>query len=256
MPQKNLLAELSRVSVRYGNRDILQAVDISLHAGEIVTLVGPNGSGKSTLLKVLLGLVRSDSGTVWRQEGLKIGYLPQRLSIDPVMPLTVARLMKLTRTSADIEMALSEVNVAHLRDSPVASLSGGELQRVLLARALLGTPELLVLDEPTQGVDFAGEIDLYELITRIRDTRGCSILIVSHDLHLVMSSTDQVICLNHHVCCAGAPETVRQNPAYLDLFGPRAAEGLAVYTHAHDHDHDLHGDVVAPDEHSHPHPNH
>lgn len=256
MPPNTRLAELSKVSVRYDNRDILQAVDISLDAGEIVTLVGPNGSGKSTLLKVLLGLVSPDSGTVWRQKKLKIGYLPQRLTVDSVMPLSVDRLMRLTHASADIEVALSEVNVAHLRDAPVANLSGGELQRVLLARALLGTPDLLVLDEPTQGVDFAGEIDLYELITQIRDTRGCGVLIVSHDLHLVMSSTDQVICLNHHVCCAGAPETVRRNPAYLGLFGPRAAEGLAVYTHAHDHDHDLHGDVVAPENHSHAHLNH
>jgi zinc transport system ATP-binding protein len=253
MSMSKRLVDLTKISIGFDNRDILQAVDLSLNAGEIVTLVGPNGSGKSTLLKILLGLVRPDSGKIWRRQGLKIGYLPQRLAIDPIMPLNVARLMKLTRASNDIDAVLSEVNATHLKDASVASLSGGELQRVLLARALLREPDLLVLDEPTQGVDFTGEIDLYDLITRIRDTRGCGVLIVSHDLHLVMSSTDQVICLNHHVCCSGAPETVQRNPAYLDLFGPRAAKGLAVYTHAHDHDHDMHGDIVTPGGHSHPH---
>jgi zinc transport system ATP-binding protein len=253
MSSPQLLMDLTEISIEFDNRSILQAVDLSLNAGEIVTLVGPNGSGKSTLLKILLGLVRPDAGTIWRRQGLTIGYLPQRLTIDPVMPLTVDRLLKLTRASKDIDEVLLEVNAAHLKDTPVARLSGGELQRVLLARALLREPDLLVLDEPTQGVDFTGEIDLYELIARIRDTRGCGVLIVSHDLHLVMSSTDQVICLNHHVCCSGAPEAVQRNPAYLDLFGPRAAQGLAVYTHAHDHDHDMRGDVVATDGHFHSH---
>ena len=246
-----LLARLSRVCVRHEGREILQSVDLELQRGEIVTLIGPNGSGKSTLLKILLRLETPYSGEVWRHPALKIGYLPQKLAIDPILPLNVARLLTLTHPKGDITAALEEVRVAHLYDAPVATLSGGELQRVLLARALIGSPDLLVLDEPTQGVDFAGETELYELISRIRDARNCGILIVSHDLHLVMSATDRVICLNHHICCSGEPETVQRNPAYLDLFGPRAATGLAVYTHAHDHEHDLHGDIVDPDNHAH-----
>ena len=185
-------------------------------------------------------------GTVTRQPGLRIGYLPQRLPVDPVLPLTVARLMTLTvRRSRDaVRSALTETGVAHLIDAPVQALSGGEFQRVLLARALVRDPALLVLDEPVQGVDFAGEAALYELIGEIRRKRGCGILMVSHDLHVVMAATDRIICLNRHVCCDGTAETVGRHPEYIRLFGARAAQALAVYTHHHDHAHTIAGGVV------------
>lgn len=229
-----------------GGRLVLAGVDIEVAAGEIVTVIGPNGSGKTTLLRVLLGLLRADAGIVERRPGLRIGYLPQRMPVDPVLPLDVNRLMTLTRRarSADVDQALAETGVQHLRHASVATLSGGELQRVLLARALLSSPDLLVLDEPVQGVDFAGEAALYELISALRARRGCGVLMISHDLHVVMAATDRVLCLNHHVCCAGTPDAVSRHPEYARLFGRQAAAALAVYTHHHDHRHDLGGDVI------------
>ena len=234
------------LAVRRMGRAILEHVDLAVAAGEIVTLIGPNGAGKTTLVRVLLGLERPDLGRIERRAGLRVGYLPQWLHVDPVLPLTVARLLTLTRraTRAAQRTALVEVDVPHLLDAPVAGLSGGELQRVLLARALLAEPELLVLDEPTQGVDFTGQAELYRLIGRLRERRGCGVLMVSHDLHVVMAATDRVLCLNRHVCCHGAPESVRQHPEYLALFGPRVASNLAVYAHHHDHAHDLSGEVA------------
>jgi len=225
---------------------ILEHVDIDVAAGEIVTLVGPNGAGKTTLARVLLGLDRPATGTVERATGTVLGYVPQRLGIDQVLPLTVGRFMTLARRTdrRTIEAALREVGAASLADRALHELSGGELQRTLLARALLRQPDLLILDEPVQGVDFNGQFELYELIARIRDERGCGVLLISHDLHLVMAATDRVVCLNRHVCCAGHPEDVSRDPAYVALFGPRAARDLAVYHHEHDHRHDLHGEVV------------
>ena len=225
---------------------ILDTVDISVAPGEIVTVIGPNGAGKTTLLRVLLGLLKPSHGTVERRPGLRVGYLPQRMQIDPILPLTVGRLMTLTRRSdADaIGAALAETGASHLRDAQVSTLSGGELQRVLLARALLRDPDLLALDEPVQGVDFAGEAALYELIGGIRARRGCGVLMISHDLHVVMAAADRIVCLNRHVCCAGTPEAVSRHPEYARLFGPRAAPALAVYTHHHDHGHGLAGEVV------------
>lgn len=224
---------------------LLLDVDLSIEAGEIVTLIGPNGAGKTTLVRVLLGLLRPDRGRLVRQPQLTIGYMPQRLTIDPVLPIDVARLLSLTGRSrdADRRAELSRVGAAHLLHAPVSELSGGELQRVLLARALLRKPDLLVLDEPTQGVDYTGEVELYKLIADLRDTQGCAVLMVSHDLHLVMAATDRVICLNRHVCCAGAPESVQTHPEYLALFGEREAAQVAVYAHHHDHEHGLSGEV-------------
>jgi len=242
------VATLQGIHVNADGRAILDGVDLSVGRGEIVTLIGPNGSGKTTLARVLLGLVDPDRGTVWRQPGIVIGYLPQRVSVDGSLPLTVNRFLRLTarRRDRNIADALREVGTAHLGESDISVLSGGELQRVMLARALLREPDLLVLDEPAQGVDFTGQIALYDLIGQIRRRHGCGILVISHDLHLVMAATDRVVCLNHHICCSGAPETVRRNPEYLALFGPAAASGLAVYAHHHDHDHDLAGEIVAP----------
>jgi zinc transport system ATP-binding protein len=244
------LAVLSGVSVMRGGRAILSGIDLVLNAGEILTIIGPNGGGKTTLLKVVLGLVRPDQGSVSVRPGLRVGYVPQRLQLDPTLPMTVRRLMRLTRRYADADLleALSETGVAHLIDADVTTLSGGEFQRLLIARALLARPELLVLDEPVQGVDFTGEVALYEKIADIRDRHGCGILLVSHDLHVVMAASDRVICLNSHVCCAGIPGEVAAAPEYLRLFGPRAAGAVALYEHHHDHTHDLHGEVVGAED--------
>ena len=230
-------------------RPILSDVDISIARAEIVTLIGPNGAGKSTLARLLLGLEKADSGTIERAPHLRIGYLPQRFNVDLTLPLTVLRMLTLGVGAQSSEALgyLEEVGARHLAQMMVYELSGGELQRVMLARALLREPDLLVLDEPTQGVDFTGEIDLYELITGLRESRGCGILLISHDLHLVMASTDNVVCLNNHVCCAGHPEIVSQSPQYLALFGQRGVDNLALYAHSHDHRHDLHGEVIEPE---------
>ncbi|MBF0136681.1 MAG: ATP-binding cassette domain-containing protein [Magnetococcus sp. DMHC-1] len=229
------LVTASGVVLTMGGVRVLSSVEMSVLPGEIVTLIGPNGAGKTTLIRVLLGLMPPDSGDVVRRPGIRIGYVPQRLPLDPILPLTVARFMTLTdrRSLAALQEALAETGVAHLVAAPVARLSGGEMQRVLLARALLREPDLLVLDEPVQGVDFAGEGAMYELIGTIRSRRGCGILLVSHDLHVVMGATDRVICLNGHVCCAGAPETVSRDPEYARLFGPHAASAYAIYAHRH-----------------------
>ncbi|ESR22583.1 zinc ABC transporter ATP-binding protein ZnuC [Lutibaculum baratangense] len=234
------LVRASGLGVERGGRFIVRDIDLTVSEGEVVTLLGPNGGGKTTTLRAILQIVKPTLGTVERRPGLRVGYVPQRLAIDWTLPLSVKRLMTLTGSQPRerIEAALAETGVAHLVDRPVQALSGGEFQRVLIARAILNRPQLLVLDEPVQGVDFAGEIALYELIGTIRDKLGCGILLVSHDLHLVMARTDRVICINTHVCCAGAPRDVARDPAYTALFGPRAAEVVAVYRHEHDHVHD------------------
>ncbi len=226
-------------------RWLLENVDLDVESGEIVTLVGPNGAGKTLLLRILLGLLRPDRGTVERKQRLRVGFMPQRFQVERILPLSVARLMTATsrHSRAQVADALEETGVSALIDAPVQALSGGELQRVLLARALLRAPELMVLDEPVQGVDFHGEAALYQLISDIRRRYGCGILLVSHDLHVVMASTDRVVCLNRHVCCTGTPRDVGRHPAYRELFGPRA-QALAVYDHEHDHGHDVGGEVV------------
>ncbi|NQD96004.1 zinc ABC transporter ATP-binding protein ZnuC [Pseudomonas sp. CrR25] len=239
------LIHLEGVGVSFAGQHVLQDVQLSVEPGQIVTLIGPNGAGKTTLVRTVLGLLKPDSGRVWRKPRLRIGYMPQKLHVDATLPLSVWRFLRLVPgvKRADAEAALVEVGAEQVMDSPLQSISGGELQRVLLARALLREPELLVLDEPVQGVDVAGQAELYRLITRLRDRHGCGVLMVSHDLHLVMSTTDQVVCLNRHVCCSGHPEQVSFDPAFVELFG-QDAKSLAVYHHHHDHAHDLHGAVV------------
>ena len=234
------------IEISFAGRKTLDRVDLDVLPGEIISLIGPNGAGKSTLIRVMLGLLKPDRGRVSRKDGISIGYLPQRLSVDPTLPLTVRSLLCLPRphSEARLQEVLSEVNVAYVMDRPLQVLSGGELQRVLLARALLRDPDLLVLDEPLQSVDFAGQIALFELIRQVRERRGCGVLIVSHDLHVVMAKTDRVLCLNRHVCCSGVPEAVSRHPEYQALFGPLGAESLAIYVHDHDHQHALSGQVV------------
>ncbi|MEI2386745.1 zinc ABC transporter ATP-binding protein ZnuC [Breoghania sp. JC706] len=241
------------LGVHRSERWLIEHVDLTVSRGEIVTLIGPNGGGKTTLVKTVLGLEAPDAGTIQRAPGLRIGYVPQKFHLDWTMPLTVSRLMTLTvRASRDeVRNALEETGVAHLMRAPVQALSGGEMQRVLLARALLREPDLLVLDEPVQGVDFTGEIALYELISGIRRSRGCGILLVSHDLHVVMREADRVICLNRHICCSGVPQAVASSAEYQKLFGPRAAQAVSVYQHHHDHAHALDGSC--PDDHDHDH---
>lgn len=248
--EKNILLDVQDISLELGSRSILQNISLQIAEKQIVTLIGPNGAGKTSLIKIALGLLQPSTGKVVLRSKLRIGYMPQRLHIEPTMPITVKKFLQLA-VHADnslIDQSLEEVSALSLLNAQIHSLSGGELQRVLLARALIQNPELLVLDEPVQGVDISGQAELYRLITEIRDRHKCGVLLVSHDLHLVMSATDEVICLNQHVCCHGHPEQVTTDPAYLELFGKKQAETLAVYTHHHNHSHGLHGDIVKPDE--------
>ncbi|MEZ5648427.1 MAG: ATP-binding cassette domain-containing protein [Alphaproteobacteria bacterium] len=239
------LIDARGIGLAYSGKIILDHIDIDIKHREVVTIIGPNGAGKTSLLRLLLGIQAPTQGTIARHPELTIGYVPQRFNLDNLLPMAVDRLLTLTRRvpSSAIDHVLDEVKAKHLRKSPVASLSGGELQRILLARALLGTPDLLVLDEPTQGVDLAGEAEFYRLIADIRNDRGCAILLVSHDVHLVMATTDRVVCLNRHICCQGLPDAVGRHPEFLRLFGAKAAEAFAFYTHHHDHDHGLSGEV-------------
>ncbi|MBX4866999.1 ATP-binding cassette domain-containing protein [Rhizobium bangladeshense] len=252
------LVSLENVGVLRDGRWLVRGVDFSVSRGEIVTLIGPNGSGKSTSAKTAIGVLRPDEGRVERKAGLKVGYVPQKLAIDWTLPLSVRRLMTLTGPlpERDMQAALEAAGIAHMIGAEVQHLSGGEFQRALMARAIARKPDLLVLDEPVQGVDFSGEIALYDLIKSIRNASGCGILLISHDLHVVMAETDTVICLNGHVCCRGTPEAVSRSPEYVRLFGSRAAQTLAVYSHHHDHTHLPDGRVLHADgsvtDHCHP----
>ncbi len=231
------LLSLRGISMSLGAAPVLENVGLEVGAGEIVTLIGPNGAGKTTLLRVALGLLRADRGEVWLEPGLRIGYMPQRLTVAPALPITVRRFLMMAAPDAGdrVKEVLARVNASRTLHTPIQSVSGGEMQRVLLARALLRKPGLLVLDEPSQGVDLAGQEELFALITGIRNEHGCGVLMVSHDLHLVMSSTDHVVCLNRTICCTGAPLTVSSDPAYLRLF-PTSLPGFALYAHRHERD--------------------
>ncbi len=241
----DIIAEMKGAGVKRDGRWLVEGIDLTIRRGEIVTLIGPNGSGKSTTAKLLTGVLKPDAGTVTRVDGLTVGYVPQKLSIDWTLPLSVKRLMTLTgkHSPEAVASALRAVGIAHLADAEVQHLSGGEFQRALMARAMVRKPDLLVLDEPVQGVDFTGEVALYDLIKQIRDETHCGVLLISHDLHVVMAATDTVLCLNGHVCCRGNPESVARSPEYLQLFGQRAAATLAIYQHHHDHEHGADGHV-------------
>lgn len=239
-----MLLEATGLCKFYGGREVLHEVSLAIRPGEIVTLIGPNGAGKTTLLKILLGLEKPQHGEVTRAAGLRIGYVPQLFHPQPSLPLTARGFLLLyaPKQESRIETLAGQLDVAEVLDSPLTALSGGEQRRLLLARALLHQPQLLVLDEPTQGVDMAGQGELYRLLKRLSAEQGFAVLMVSHDLHVVMAATQRVICLNHHICCEGAPAQVGTDPAFVKLFGADLARQLAMYHHQHDHTHGVHGD--------------
>ena len=242
--EKNILVKLNNVGIQQNGKWLVKGVSLEVEKGKIVTLIGPNGSGKSTTAKIALGIYKNIEGNVEKLTN-NIGYVPQKISIDWTLPLRVKDFMVLTDNIKDelMDEALSLTGVIHLKEKNLGNLSGGEFQRVLLARAISKKPELLVLDEPVQGVDFTGEIALYELIKKISEKLNCGILLISHDLHTVMSATDHVVCLNGHVCCSGSPKDVARNNEYKALFGEQASQTLSVYEHKHDHEHSVDGKI-------------
>ena len=242
--EKNILVKLNNVGIQQNEKWLVKGVSLEVEKGKIVTLIGPNGSGKSTTAKIALGIYKNIEGNVEKFTN-NVGYVPQKISIDWTLPLRVKDFMVLTDDIKDelIDEALSLTGVIHLKEKNLGNLSGGEFQRVLLARAISKKPELLVLDEPVQGVDFTGEIALYELIKKISEKLNCGILLISHDLHTVMSATDHVVCLNGHVCCSGSPKDVARNNEYKALFGEQASQTLSVYEHKHDHEHSIDGKI-------------
>ena len=241
---QNILVKLKQAGFRINDKWLVKGVSLQIEKGKIVTLIGPNGSGKSTTAKIALGIYKDIEGSVEKNTN-KVGYVPQKITIDWTLPLRVKDFMILTEVlkEEEIDDALSLTGVMHLKNKNLGNLSGGEFQRVLLARAISKKPELLVLDEPVQGVDYTGEIALYELIKKISDTLNCGILLISHDLHTVMTATDHVVCLNGHVCCSGTPKDVVKNNEYKSLFGDRASQILSIYEHKHDHVHSNDGDI-------------
>ncbi len=241
---KKLLLKLENAGYTVNDKSLVKGVSFEVKQGEIVTLIGPNGSGKSTTAKIALGIHKKIDGKVKKFTN-KIGYVPQKISVDWTLPLRVIDFMILTENLTDdqINIALNLTGVEHLKNKNLSNLSGGEFQRVLISRAIAKQPNLLVLDEPVQGVDFKGEVALYELIKKISEKINCGILLISHDLHVVMSATDFVICLNGHVCCSGKPHIVAQNEKYKELFGDRASDVLSLYEHQHDHSHSQDGTI-------------
>ena len=241
---KKILLKVENASFYLNNKALIKEVSLEIKQGEIVTLIGPNGSGKSTTAKIALGIYKKIEGRV-RRFTERIGYVPQKVSVDWTLPIRVIDFMSLTEDlkNDQINVALNLTGVDHLKNKSLSNLSGGEFQRVLIARAIAKKPDLLVLDEPVQGVDFKGEIALYELIKTISDKLNCGILLISHDLHVVMSATDYVVCLNGHVCCSGTPQAVANNNKYKELFGDRASTILSVYEHRHDHTHSPDGTI-------------
>tara|TARA_B100001057_G_scaffold99456_1_gene96288 strand:- start:1451 stop:2200 length:750 start_codon:yes stop_codon:yes gene_type:complete len=245
MIDNDLLVKVSDAGLYKDGKWLVKGVNLKITKGKIVTLIGPNGSGKTTTAKIALGLYKNIEGTVERLTN-KISYVPQKVSIDWTLPVRVIDFMVLTQDLQEQEIndALNLTGVEHLKNNNLRELSGGEFQRVLLARAIAKKPDLLVLDEPVQGVDFTGEVELYALIKKISETLKCGILLISHDLHVVMSATDYVVCLNGHVCCSGTPVDVAQNKEYKELFGEKSSQLLSLYEHQHDHVHDSDGNIV------------
>ncbi len=247
------LLQAVHIHKHFGRREVLCHIDLNIHPKEIITIIGPNGSGKTTLLRILLGLMQPDDGEIITIPGLRIGYVPQSIHFEPTLPLTVLNFLKLIcGDSRKIFAVAEELGIVPYLKRQIYALSGGELQRVLLAQALLNDPHLLVLDEPIQGVDFSNQAALYQLIRTTARSRNCAVLMVSHDLHLVMAGTDRVICLNGHICCSGSPQHVSRDPEFVNLFGNDVANQIAYYVHHHDHQHDTQG-AIMKSEHSHDH---
>ncbi|RDE86156.1 zinc ABC transporter ATP-binding protein ZnuC [Aggregatibacter kilianii] len=239
------LVELKNINVKYGQQVALSNINLTIYPNSIITIVGPNGGGKSTLLKVLLKLQQPTSGKVIYNKHIRIGYVPQKIHLDHNLPITVEKFLSLKKSISqqDIQETMALLSITHLMHNSMQKLSGGEMQRVLLARAILNKPNLLVLDEPTQGVDMTGQAELYQLIHQTQKRLNCAILMVSHDLHIVMADTNEVLCINQHICCAGTPETVSNDPTFIHFFGDQFSKNIAVYTHHHNHRHDMHGNI-------------
>lgn len=236
---KNMILSLDKIFYQKSGIPILEDISFDITTKELVTIIGPNGAGKTTLLKVILGLIRPTNGKIIKNSSLKIGYMPQKLHMDPSLPITVKRFLEFSRHQEALQTVITAIGIDKLFEKSIHSLSGGEFQRVLLARALLSKPDLLVLDEPLQGVDINGQETLYKLIYEIRQILNCAVLLVSHDLHFVHAASDKVICLNHHICCAGKPEEVKKHPNYQLLFSNDRSDILALYAHSHNHSHDM-----------------
>lgn len=236
----NALISAKNVSVLKHQKSILDNIDIQINKNDFITIIGPNGAGKTMLLKCLMGFYKPTSGRIERKEKLKIGYMPQSISVINTMPITVKNFITVRKEYDDISLnkVISEVNIGEIVNKQLSVLSGGEMQRVLLARSLLNNPDLLILDEPAQNLDISGQLNFYKLIQEIYSKRNISILMVSHDLHLVMVSTKRVLCLYKHICCSGAPQQIAKDPEFLSMFGKDMANMMSIYQHSHDHNHD------------------
>ena len=241
------LVELKNINVKYGQHVALSNINLTVYPNSIITIVGPNGGGKSTLLKVLLKLQQPTSGQVIYNKHIRIGYVPQKIHLDHNLPITVEKFLSLKKGigQQDIQDAMTRLSITHLMHNSMQKLSGGEMQRVLLARAMLNKPNLLVLDEPTQGVDMTGQAELYQLINQTQKQLNCAILMVSHDLHIVMEDSKEVLCINQHICCAGTPESLSNDPTFMRLWGNQISQNMGFYTHHHNHHHNMHGDVCS-----------
>lgn len=239
------LIELKQINVIFAEKTALRDINLKIYPNSIITIVGPNGGGKSTLLKTLLKLQKPSSGEVLYHDKVRIGYVPQKIHLDHSLPLTVSRFLCLSKgvNKRDVEATLTQLSIHHLAEQNMQKLSGGEMQRVLLARAILNKPNLLVLDEPTQGVDINGQAELYQLIHQTQQALNCAVVMVSHDLHIVMADSKEVLCINQHICCAGTPETLSNDPTFMRLWGNQIAQNVGFYSHHHNHHHNMHGDV-------------
>ena len=235
----SFLIQAKDLCVKRHNKNILENVFVNVKKNDFITIIGPNGAGKSVLLECLMGSFVPDSGKIIKKNNLSVGYIPQNFNPESSMPISVKRFLTLKKkfTPQELTNIASETNISEILEKNLSNLSGGELQKVLLARSLLDEPELLILDEPAQNLDIKNQLNFYNLLNSIYKNRELSILMVSHDLHMVMSSTKQVICLYHHICCSGEPQTVAKDPEFISLFGNDMAKMMSVYQHTHNHSH-------------------